>query len=127
VRESKSENKTKFIEMKTTVILATAIIGFTAIATLAYAEDEENDNQQKIAMSDMPAAVQKTIQDNLDGGTITKTAKDTEGSNTMYEAYVKKSGGEEVEFKVAADGKLIGVGKEEEDDDQESGEDNGCR
>jgi len=38
--------------MKTTVILATAIIGFTAIATLAYAEDEENDNQQKIAISD---------------------------------------------------------------------------
>ena len=64
-RESKSENKAKFIEMKTTVILATAIIGFTAIATLGYAEDEENDNQQKIEMRDMPAAVQKTIQDNL--------------------------------------------------------------
>ena len=94
-RGSKSENKTKFIDMKTTVILATAIIGFTAIASLAYAEDEENDNHQKIAMSDMPAAVQKTIQDNLDGGTITKTAKETEGSDTVYEAYVKKSGGEE--------------------------------
>jgi len=113
--------------MKKTVILATAIVGFTAIASLAYAEDEENDNQQKIAMSDMPAAVQKTIQDNLDGGMITKTAKETEGSDTVYEACVKKSGGEEVEIKVAADGKLIGVGKEEEDDDQESGEDNGCR
>jgi hypothetical protein len=45
----------------------------------------------------------------------------------MYEAYVKKSGGEEVEIKVAADGKLIGVGKEGEDDDQQSGEDDGCR
>ena len=67
--------------MKTNVILATAIIGCTAIASLAYAEKEETDNQQKIAMSDMPAAVQKTIQDNLDGGTITKTAKETEGSD----------------------------------------------
>lgn len=113
--------------MKTNVILTTAIIGFTAIASLAYAENEENDNQQKIAMSDMPAAVQKTIQDNLDGGTITKTAKETEEGSTVYEAYVKKSGGEEVEIKVAADGKLIGVGKEEEDDDQEGREDHGCR
>jgi hypothetical protein len=112
--------KPKFIEMKTTVILqATAIIGFTAISTLAYAEDEENDNQQKIAISDMPAAVQKTIQDNLNGGTITKTAKETEGGETAYEAYVKKSGGEEVEIKVAQDGKLIGVGKEEKDEDDD--------
>jgi hypothetical protein len=123
----KSENKTKIIEMKTTVILATAIIGFTAIASRAYAEDEETDNQQKIAMSDLPAAVQKTIQDNLDGGTITKTAKETEGSDTVYEANVKRSGGEEVEIKVAPDGRLIGVGKEEEDDDQEDREDHGCR
>ena len=112
--------------MKTTVILATAIIGFTVLANLAYAEDEENDNHQKIAISDMPAAVQKTIQDNLDGGTITEIAKETEGSDTVYEAYVKKSGGEEVEIKVTSDGRLIGVGKEEEDDDQEGGED-GCR
>jgi hypothetical protein len=119
VERGKSENKTKFIEMKTTVILATAVIGFTAIASLAYAQKEETDNQQKIAMSDMSAAVQKTIQDNLDGGTITKTTKETEGSDTVYEAYFKKSGGEEVEIKVAADGKLIGVGKEEEDEDDD--------
>jgi hypothetical protein len=119
VRGSKSENKTKIIEMKTTVILATAIIGFTAIASLAYAENEENDNQQKIAMSDMPAAVQKTIQDNLNGGTITETAKETEGGNTVYEAYAKTSGGEEVEIKVAEDGSLVGIGKEEKDEDDD--------
>ncbi len=110
--------------MKTTVILATAIIGFTAIATLAYAEDEENDNQQKIAMSDMPAAVQKTIQYNLNGGTITKTAKETEGGET---AYVKKSGGEEVEIKVAPDGKPSASGRKRKMIDQEGGEGHGCR
>ena len=82
---------------------------------------------KKIAISDMPAAVQKTIQENLGGSTITKTAKETEGGDTVYEAYVKKSGDEEVEIKVAADGKLVGVGKEEEDDDQEAEEDQGYR
>ena len=70
-------------------------------------------------MSDLPAAVQKTIQDNLDGGTITKTAKETEGSDTVYEAYAKKSGGEEVEIKVAEDGRLIGIGKEEKDEEDD--------
>jgi hypothetical protein len=85
--------------------------------------DEENNNRQKIAISDMPAAVQKTIQDNLDGGTITRTAKEKEESDTVYEAYGKKSEDEEVEIKVASAGRLIGVGKEEEDDDQEGGED----
>jgi uncharacterized membrane protein YkoI len=103
--------------MKTNIILATAIIGFTALAGLAYAEDE--DNQQKIAMSDLAAAVQKTIQDNLGGGTINKTDKETENGSTVYEAYVKKSGGEDVEIKVAPDGRLIGVGKEEKDEDDD--------
>jgi hypothetical protein len=105
--------------MQTNIILATTIIGFTALAGLAYAEDEEHRNQEKIAMSDMPAAVQKTIQDNLDGGTITKTAKETEEGDTVYEAYVKRSGGEEVEIKVAPDGKLVSVGKEKDEDDDD--------
>jgi hypothetical protein len=115
--ESKSKSKIKSFGMKNTIIFATTIIGFTALGALAYAENEEHYNQQNVAMSDMPAAVQKTIQDNLDGGTITQTAKETEEGNTVYEAYVKKSGGEEVEIKVAPDGKLIGIGKEEEDND----------
>jgi hypothetical protein len=97
----KSENKTKFIEMKTNVILATAIIGFTALASLAYAEDEESENKQKVAMTELPAAVQKTIQDNVGGETVTETAKETKGGKTYYEAEVQKSGGEKVEIKVA--------------------------
>ena len=95
------------------------MIGFTALATRAHAEHEENDNRQKIAMSDLPAAVQKTIQDNLDGGTITKTARATEGGITVYEAYVKKSGEEEIEIRVAPDGRLIDAGKDEKDQDDD--------
>ena len=71
-------------------------------------------------MRELPAPVQKTIQDNLGGGIITETAKETKGDKTYYEAQVQKSGGEKVEIKVAEDGTLIRVGKEaeeEEDDD----------
>jgi hypothetical protein len=68
-------------------------------------------------MTELPAAVQKTIQDNLAGGTVAETAKVTEGGRTYYETEVRKSGGEQVEIKVAEDGSLIGIGKEEEDND----------
>jgi uncharacterized membrane protein YkoI len=105
--------------MKTPIIVATAILGITTTAALVYAGDEENENKQKVEMRDLPAPVQKTIQDNLGGGTVTETAKETEGDKTYYEAQVQKSGGEKVEIKVAEDGTLIGLGKEEEDDDDE--------
>jgi hypothetical protein len=42
-------------------------------------------------MTELPAAVQKTIQDNLGGGMITDTAKETKGGKTYYEAEVQKS------------------------------------
>ena len=102
--------------MKIRIIVAIAIIGIGAIGALVYAGNEENENKQKVAMTDLPAAVQKTIQDNLAGGTVTETAKETKGGKTYYEAQVRKSGGDKVEIKVAEDGKLIGVGKEEEED-----------
>jgi hypothetical protein len=105
--------------MKTKIIFATAIIGVTALAGLAYADKEGKENEQKIALTDMPAAVQKTIQDNLGGGTISETTKETDNSKTVYGAHVKKSGGEEVEIKVAEDGKLMGVGKENDAEDKD--------
>ena len=105
--------------MKTAIIVATAILGITTTAVLVYAGDEENENKQKVEMRDVPAPVQKTIQDNLGGGTVTETAKETKGDKTYYEAQVQKSGGEKVEIKVAEDGTLVGVGKEEEEEGDE--------
>jgi uncharacterized membrane protein YkoI len=105
--------------MRTKIIAATAVLGITTTAALVYAGEKENENKQKVPMTELPTAVQKTIQDNLGGGTVTETAKETEGGTTYYDAEVQKSGGEKVEIKVAEDGSLIGVGKEdkEEDDD----------
>jgi len=40
------------------------------------------------------------------------TAKEVKNSKTVYQAHVRKSGGQEVEVRVAEDGKLISVGKE---------------
>ena len=105
--------------MKTTIIVATAILGITTTAALVYAGDEENETKQKVEMRDLPTAVQKTIQDNLGGGTVTETEKETKGDKTYYEAQVQKSRGEKIEIKVAEDGTLAGIGKEEEKEDDE--------
>jgi uncharacterized membrane protein YkoI len=103
--------------MNRRIIAAIAvIIGVSAIGALVYAGMDKDENKQKLAMTELPAAVQKTINDNLGGGTVTETEKETKDGKTYYEAQVKKSGGGEVEIKVAEDGKLIGVGKEDDDD-----------
>jgi hypothetical protein len=93
------------------------VVGLGAISALVYAGSERDENKQKVTLTDMPPAVQKTIQDNLAGGKITETVKETKDGKTYYEAEVQKSGGEKVEIKVAEDGKLINVGQEEDDDE----------
>ena len=101
------------------IAVVAVVIGLGAIGALLYGgeDQEENEHKQKVAMTELPAAVQKTIQDNLGGGTVTETAKETEGGKTYYDAEVGKSDGEKVEIKVAEDGTLISLGKEEEDND----------
>jgi uncharacterized membrane protein YkoI len=105
------------------IAVVAVVIGLGAVGALLYAgvDGEENEhkdeNKQKVAMTELPPAVQKTIQANLAGGTVTETAKETEGGRTYYEAEVRKSDGEQVEIKVGEDGSLIGIGKEEEDND----------
>ena len=100
-----------------TVVVIALIIGLGSIGALVYGAADKDENKQKVAMADLPPAVQKTIQDNLGGGTITETAKESKDGKTYYEAEVKKPGGEKVEIKVAEDGKLINVGQEEDDDE----------
>ena len=100
-------------------IIATiaVIIGLGVIGALVYAGTENDENKQKVALTELPAAVQKSIQDNLGGGTVAETAKVIEGRRTYYDTEVRKSDGEKVEIKVAEDGTLISLGKEEEDND----------
>ena len=102
-----------------TIAAIAVIIGLGTIGALVYAGMDKDENKQKVAITDLPPAVQKTIQDNLAGGTVSETAKATKDGKTYYEAQVQKSGGEKAEIKVAEDGTLINVGKEEEEDDDD--------
>ena len=54
----------------------------------------EEENEEAVKMSDLPAAVQTTIKDKAGKNEITKIEKKTEDGQTVYEAVVNKSGKE---------------------------------
>ena len=98
---------------KTIAAIAIAVIGSLACPVFLTAAEE---NEETVQMSSLPEAVQKTIKDKAGNNEIEKIEKKTEEGKTVYQAHVKKSGGEEVEIKVAEDGKLISAGKEDDND-----------
>jgi hypothetical protein len=78
--------------------------------------------EQKVKLEDCPAAVQKTIKDNANGGKIVEIEKEvTKDGTVLYEAEVKTANGKEREIVVGADGTLVKI--EEEDDEDEDEED----
>jgi VIT1/CCC1 family predicted Fe2+/Mn2+ transporter len=52
----------------------------------------EEENEQTVKMSDLPAAVQTTIKDKAGSNEIEKIEKKTEEGKTIYEAVVEKNG-----------------------------------
>jgi hypothetical protein len=109
---------------KKIILVVAAIIGLGIVGALLFyggIDREENSQRgqgrQNIAMTELPIEVQKAIQDNLGGGTLSETAKETLAGRIYYLADVLRPGGEKVEMKIAEDGRLVGVVKDKEDDE----------
>ena len=66
----------------------------------------EEENEQAVKMSDLPAAVQTTIKDKAGSNEIEKIEKKTEKGETVYEAVVNKNG-KEWSIEVDANGKFL--------------------
>ena len=98
-----------------------SIIGVLTVMALALALPALADGkEEKVKLADCPEAVQKTINDNANGGKIVEIEKETRKDGTVtYEAEVKKTDGTEIEIVVAADGKLIKIETEDDEDDDE--------
>jgi uncharacterized membrane protein YkoI len=101
------------------------IVPVIAVATVlmlgawipAYADEE---NEQTVKMSDLPAAVQTTIKDKAGSNEIEKIEKKTEDGKTVYEAVVKKNG-KEWSIEVNENGKFLKE-YEESKEKEEKGE-----
>jgi hypothetical protein len=97
-------------------VIAVATVLTLGAWTPAFAEEE---NEQTVKMSDLPAAVQTTIKDKAGSNEIIKIEKKTEEDKTVYEAVVNKKG-EEWSIEVDANGNFHKQYKESEE--KEKGE-----
>jgi len=87
--------------MKKHIVPAMAVATVLALGAWAPLFAEEED-EQVISISDVPAAVQKTFSDEAAGGKIVRVEK--EESN--YEAVIEKDG-KQTGVEVSADGKVV--------------------
>ena len=96
-------------------IAVATVLTFGAWTTV-FAEEE---NEQTVKMSDLPAAVQTTIKDKVGSNDIVKIEKKTEDGKIVFEAVVNKNG-KEWSIEVNEKGKFL---KEyEESKEKEKGE-----
>jgi len=80
-------------------IIAVATILTIGAWTPLFAEEEK---EEAISMSDVPAAVQKTFNDEAAGGKIVRVEKE----ENNYEAVIEKDG-KQTGVEVSADGKVV--------------------
>jgi uncharacterized membrane protein YkoI len=102
---------------KTIAAVSIAIIAGLACPALFSAEEE---NEQTVKMTDLPAAVQTTIKDKAGSNEIVKIEKKTEEGKTVYEAVVNKNG-KEWSIEVNEKGKFLKE-YEESKEKEEKGE-----
>ena len=79
-----------------------------ALAAVVAAAPARETKEKSLQMKDLPAAVQKTVQDNLKGAEIKNIGKEKEDGVVQYEVETLLSG-ESRDFEVDVKGKLLGV------------------
>jgi|SRR5215471_15431211 len=102
---------------KTIAAISIAVIAGLACPIVFSAEEE---NEQTVKISDLPAAVQTTIKDKAGPNEIIKVEKKTEKGKTVYEAVVNKNG-KEWSIEVNEKGKFLKE-YEESKEKEEKGE-----
>ena len=100
--------------------IVTAMAVATVLALGAWTSlSAEEEIEQIVQMSDLPAAVQTTIKNKAGTNVIEKIEKKTEKGETVYEAVVNKNG-KEWSIEVDANGKFLK--QYEESKEKEKGE-----
>ena len=84
-------------------------------------EEKHEDGEVDVTLDQVPAAVKATILKEAAGHQIEEIERETRGGQAVYEAEWK-TGGKEIEIKVAPDGTLLA---KEVEDDEDEGEDDG--
>lgn len=83
---------------------------------------ESDDRDETISYGELPAAVQRTIDANLQGGAIKEIDVSRDDGRIVYEVEASGPNGV-IEFSVAEDGTFLGMDTEDEDDEDADDED----
>ena len=98
------------------LIIGLLTLGVAGCATMPWnAKEKKEGKEEKVAFAQLPAAVQKTLNDEGKGNKIETADKESEDGKTVYEADVKIEG-TNYEIKVAEDGSLISKKLDQEED-----------
>ena len=97
-------------------------LGLSSFVTVAvHADDKKEENEVKMKIEDVPAAVKATILKEADGTAVTDVDKEIKDGKTIYEADAK-IGNTNYEIKVAEDGTLISKMIDKEEDEKKDGD-----
>ena len=106
--------------MRFTTIVSASLAAIVSLSSAAWSADDDKkdgENEQKITADQLPAVVKATLDQQTAGATVIKYEKETQDGKTVYTAEVKgKEKGQEIEYVVGEDGKLIATKVDTEDE-----------
>ena len=94
------------------------LIGLSVVGTVTLVAWAGDEQEEKVTLEQVPAAVKATMLKEPGGGKITEIEREMKNGKTVYEAEFILNG-DEIEIKVAPDGTLLGREVEQEDDDED--------
>ena len=87
----------------------------------AWAEDEQQEQEQKITMADLPPAVKAGVEQQTAGCTIKKIEKEVKDGQIVYEVEIMKDG-KEIEIEFSEAGAVLKREAEEQEEPEEEKE-----
>ena len=103
--------------------LVAAALGVALLSTARPAVAEEEEDEEEVAIADLPEAVVDAIQERFPEGTMEEAERETEDGQVVYEVEVEDADGTEYEVEVTEDGKILEVERDSEDADDDDDDD----
>lgn len=93
-----------------TIILAASLC--LTVPACKSMHEEAEEHEQKVQLAELPADVQRTVQEHTQGADVKKIVRENEHGQERYEVTLKRNGKKE-EFFVGLDGKYLGTEDQE--------------
>ena len=108
------------------VAVGLVLLGLLVLPAAWAGEEKgkEKEEEEKIALEDVPAVVLKAVEDAVKGIALCEVEKKTKGAQVVYE-FTGMVDEQMVELKVSADGKVLEVKKEAEEEAKTEKEEGG--